>query len=151
MGDWQLNHSGPIMEDLLGNNKEMTIALRNALKDDSKSRFRYTVVVAAMLGMVGLTFIFVPFIPKIVVLWFVAMMIGMVVAGLFGKLFSMPVTDSVSVHLKVIDYVDNVILTARRPNNLMDGSMTADELIEEESDKEDDDDECEDEEGTDTE
>ena len=149
LNDWELNHSGDIMEDMLGNNRDMTLALRDSLRADSKSRFKYTMIVAMLLGILGVSFLFVSFIPKIIALWLLGMVAGMFIAGLFGMLFSMPVTDSVSVHLRVINYVDNVIRnTGWTPNNLMDGSITAQELIERESeDKEDDDDEEDEEDG----
>ena len=142
-GDWELNHSGMILEDLLGNNMEMTRELRDAMSKDSKARFKYTVLIGLVFGVLGISFLFVPFIPGIITLWMFGMTFGMVIAGLFGMLFSMPVTDSVSVHMKVIDYVDNVIRnTGWTPNNLMDGSITGDQLVanDEEDDDEDEDD-----------
>lgn len=145
--DLNLNHSGDILEDLLGNNKEYTIALRDGFKNDSKARFRMTMIIAGLIGLIGFVFLFIPFIPGIITLWILGMTVGIFVAGLFGMLFAMPVIDSVSVHLKVIDYVDTVIRNTNwSPNNLMDGSVTADELIEddEESEEEDDEDEQED-------
>ena len=149
LNDWNLNHSGDIMEDMLGNNREMTMALRDALANDSKSRFKYLMLIAFLIGIVGISFLFVGFVPTIISLWLLGMVVGMFIAGLFGMLFSMPVTDSVSVHLRVINYVDNVIRnTGWTPNNLMDGSITAQELIDRESeDSEDDNDEEEDEDG----
>ena len=137
INDWELNHSGDILEDMLGNNKEMTLALRESMKKDAKSRFKYTMIIGVLLGIIGISFLFVRFIPTIISLWMFGMTVGMFLAGLFGMLFSMPVTDSVSVHLKVINYVDNVIRNQDwKPNNLMDGSITAEELIERESEKE---------------
>ena len=128
--DWELNHSGEILEDVLGNNKELTRELRRAMSWDTKARFKYTMIIAFLFAVIGISFLFVSFIPNIISLWLFGMTTGMFVAGLFGMLFSMPVTDSVGVHLKVIDYVDNVIRnTGWRPNNLMDGSITGDELI----------------------
>lgn len=119
--DLNLNHSGEMIEDLLGNNREMTINLRDALKNDSTVKFRLTAILGIIFGFLGMTFLLMPFIPKIIPIWIMAMAVGMIIAGLFGKLFAMPLIDSVSVHLKVIDYVDNVIKNTdyRRPN-LMD-------------------------------
>lgn len=144
INDWELNHSGDILEDMLGNNREMTLALRDSMKKDTKARFKYTMILALLIGIIGISFLFVTFIPGIISLWMLGMTVGMFLAGLFGMLFSMPVTDSVSVHLKVINYVDNVIRnTEWKPNNLMDGSITGDELIQRESEEseEDEDDE----------
>lgn len=135
-GDWNLNHSGEILEDLLGNNRELTKELRKSMSWDNKARFKFTMLIAFMFSVIGISFMFVPFIPGIITLWLFGMVIGMFVAGLFGLLFGLPVIDSVSVHMKVIDYVDNVIRnTDWTPNNLMDGSMTAAEIIEDESDE----------------
>lgn len=132
-GDWELNHSGDILEDLLGNNKELTLELRDAFSKDSKARFKFTVIIALLFGVLGISFLFVGFIPGIISLWLFGMTFGMFIAGLFGMLFAMPVTDSVSVHLKVIDYVDTVIRnTGWTPNNLMDGSVTGDQLLDDE-------------------
>lgn len=149
-GDWELNHSGMILEDMLGNNKEMTRELRDAFRKDSKARFKFTMLIALMFGIIGVSFLFVRFIPNIISLWLFGMTFGMFIAGLFGMLFSMPVTDSVSVHLKVIDYVDNVIRnTGWTPNNLMDGSITGDQLVanDEEDDEDDEGDEEDDDDG----
>lgn len=144
-GDWELNHSGDILEDLLGNNRELTLALRDAFSKDSKARFKYTMIIALLFGVLGISFLFVRFIPMVITIWLLGMTVGMFVAGLFGMLFSMPVTDSVSVHLKVINYVDNVIRnTGWTPNNLMDGSEQEEITVpvtEKEEETEDDDDE----------
>lgn len=135
-GDWNLNHSGEILEDLLGNNRELTKELRKSMSWDNKARFKFTMLIAFMFSVIGISFMFVSFIPGIITLWIFGMVIGMFVAGLFGLLFGLPVIDSVSVHMKVIDYVDNVIRnTDWTPNNLMDGSVTAAEIIEDESDE----------------
>lgn len=135
--DFNLNHSGEMLEDLLGNNKEMTINLREALKEDSTVKFRLTAILGVIFGFLGITFLLMPFIPKIIPLWIMAMAVGMIIAGLFGKLFAMPMIDSVSVHLKVIDYVDNVIKNSdyRRPN-LMDDPVKDSEEEEFEDDSE---------------
>lgn len=152
-GDWNLNHSGELIEDLLGNNREYTKELRDGLRKDSRVRFKYTAIVGALIGFIGLCFCFVPFIPIMVSLWLIAMMIGMILGGVFGMLFSMPLTDSVSVHMKVIDYVDNVIRnTDWKPNNLMEGSVTGDEYVkqhEEVQEEEDDDEDLEEDESED--
>ena len=143
-GDWELNHSGVILEDLLGNNKEMTRELRDAFRKDSKTRFKFTMLIALMFGVLGISFLFVSFIPNVISLWMFGMTFGMFIAGLFGMLFSMPVADSVALHMKVIDYVDNVIRnTGWTPNNLMDGSVTGDEFIKDD-DEDDEDDEDDD-------
>lgn len=135
-GDWSLDHSGEILEDLLGNNRELTKELRKAMTWDNKARFKFTMLIAFLFSVMGISFLFVPFIPGIITLWLFGMAVGMFVAGLFGLLFGLPVIDSVSVHMKVIDYVDNVIRnTEWTPNNLMDGSMTAAELIEKEKEQ----------------
>ena len=103
---------------------------------DNKVRFKFTMLITFMFSVIGISFLFVPFIPGIISLWLFGMAVGMFVAGLFGLLFGLPVIDSVSVHMKVIDYVDNVIRnTEWRPNNLMEGSMTAAELIEKENEQ----------------
>lgn len=129
-GDWELNHSGEILEDLLGNNKELTKELKDAFSRDNKTRFKFTILIGLLLGVLGISFLFVGFIPNIISLWLLGMTFGMIVAGLFGMLFALPVIDSVSVHMKVIDYVDNVIRnTGWTPNNLMDGSVTGEEYI----------------------
>ncbi len=144
MNDWNLNHSGDILEDMLGNNREMTLALRDSMKKDSKTRSKFIMVIGLMFGIIGISFLFVKFIPGIISLWLLGMCVGMIVASLFGRLFSMPVIDSVSVHLKVINYVDNVIRnTDWKPNNLMEGSITGEELVMNESEEaeEDEDDE----------
>lgn len=147
INDWELNHSGDILEDMLGNNREMTLALRDSMKKDAKARFKYTMILALLIGIFAISFMFIRFIPIIISLWMLGMTVGMFLAGLFGMLFSMPVTDSVSVHLKVINYVDNVIRnTDWKPNNLMEGSITGDELIQRESEESEDDDDEEDEE-----
>lgn len=133
-GDWNLNHSGEILEDLLGNNRELTKELRKAMTWDNKARFKFTMLIAFMFSVIGISFLFVSFIPGIISLWLFGMAVGIFVAGLFGLLFGLPVIDSVSVHMKVIDYVDNVIRnTEWKPNNLMEGSMTAAELVEREN------------------
>ena len=135
-GDWNLNHSGEILEDLLGNNRELTKELRKSMTWDNKTRFKFTMLIAFMFSVMGISFLFVSFIPGIITLWLFGMAIGMFVAGLFGLLFGLPVIDSVAVHMKVIDYVDNVIRnTEWTPNNLMDGSMTAAELVERENEQ----------------
>ena len=141
--DWELNHSGEILEDMLGNNKEATRELRKAMSWDNKARFKFTMLIAFLLVIVAISFLFVRFIPGIVSLWIFGMVAGMFIAGLFGMLFSMPVIDSVGVHLRVIDYVDNVIRNTQwTPNNLMDGSVRAAELVERDrDDSEDDEDE----------
>ena len=108
--------------------------LRKAMTWDNKARFKFTMLIAFMFSVIGISFLFVSFIPGIISLWLFGMAVGMFVAGLFGLLFGLPVIDSVSVHMKVIDYVDNVIRnTEWTPNNLMDGSMTAAELVEREN------------------
>lgn len=135
--DFNLNHSGDMLEDLLGNDREMTIALRDAFRSDSRTRFRITAILGGLFGFLGLFFMLImPFIPIIVDLWFMGMAVGMFLAGALGLLLSMPMTDSVSVHLKVINYVDNVIKNTeyRRPN-LMDDPKD-DEEPEEEVDEE---------------
>ena len=148
--DWELNHSGDILEDMLGNNKEATRELKKAMQFDNKARFKFTMIVAFLLGIIAISFLFVRFIPNIISLWMFGMVAGMFLAGIFGMLFSMPVIDSVSVHLKVIDYVDNVIRnTDWSPNNLMDGSITAAELIERDNEPIDDGEDNEDEEESD--
>lgn len=124
--DLNLNHSGDILEDLLGNDRETTIALRDAFKNDSKARFRLTAIIGGLLGGLGIMFtVLLPFIPIVVDLWLMGMAVGMFLAGLFGMLFSMPVTDSVAVHLKVINYVDNVIKNSeyKRPDLLRDHEL----------------------------
>lgn len=146
--DLNLNHSGDMIEDLLGNDREMTIQLKEALKKDAKSRFRLTAIIGGLLGGIGLIFLFFPFIPRIIDLWLMGMAVGMFLAGVFGLLFSMPMTDSVGVHLKVIDYVDNVIRNPEYKNrNLMDEPKEEDmiELSSGPVDEEDDEDEEEDE------
>lgn len=118
--DLNLNHSGEMIEDLLGNDRDMTLHLREAMKQDSKARFRMTSLIAGMFGVIGISFLFVGFIPGIVSLWLMGMAVGTIIAAVFGLLFSMPVIDSVGVHLRVIDYVDNVIkANDKKDRNLM--------------------------------
>lgn len=152
--DLNLNHSGEMIEDLLGNDREMTLHLREAMKQDSKARFRLTAIIGGLLGFIGITFLFVPFIPGIITLWLMGMAVGMFLAAVFGLLFSMPVADSVGVHLKVIDYVDNVIkANEKKDRNLMsdrkdddDIGITSDPVDGDTDEEEDEDDEEEDEE-----
>lgn len=136
--DLNLNHGGEIMEDMLGNNREYTIALRDAFRNDSKARFRLTAIIGGLLGFVGIMFMLIPFIPGIITLWMMGMAVGMFLAGVLGLLFSMPVTDGVAIHLKVIDYVDTVIKNAdyRRPNLLDDDKSDHEEIKEDDEDGE---------------
>lgn len=147
--DFNLNHSGEMIEDLLGNDREMTLHLKEAMKQDAKARFRLTALIGGLLGVIGISFLFVAFIPGIITLWLMGMAVGCFVAAVLGILFSMPVTDSVSVHLKVIDYVDNVIKSnEKKDRNLMSDreeddmiELSSDPVPEEEDEEEDDDDE----------
>ena len=137
------------MEDLLGNDKEITLHLRDAMKQDSRARFRVTAILGGLIGVIGIIFLFFPFIPGLITLWLMGMAVGMFLAGIFGMLLSMPVIDSVGVHLKVIDYVDNVIKNVGyRARNLMDGTEEEEDSEEapEEEEEEEEDDEDEDEE-----
>lgn len=145
--DFNLNHGEEIIEDMLGNNREYTLALREAFKMDSKTRFRITAIIAGLFGFIGLMFLLMPFIPSFIGLWMMGMSVGMFLAGIFGLLFSMPLADGVSVHLKVIDYVDSVIKNTdyRRPNLMEDKPETIDtsDMIELSSEEDD----CDEEEG----
>ena len=151
--DLNLNHSGDMLEDLLGNDKEITLHLRDAMKQDSRARFRVTAILGGLIGAIGIILLFFPFIPGLITLWLMGMAVGMFLAGLFGMLLSMPVIDSVGVHLKVIDYVDNVIKNVGyRARNLMDETEDeedSEEAPEEEEEEEEDDEDEEEEEGTD--
>ena len=151
--DLNLNHSGDMLEDLLGNDKEITLHLRDAMKQDSRARFRVTAILGGLIGAIGIILLFFPFIPGLITLWLMGMAVGMFLAGLFGMLLSMPVIDSVGVHLKVIDYVDNVIKNVGyRARNLMDETEDeedSEEAPEDEEEEEEDDEDEEEEEGTD--
>ena len=155
--DLNLNHSGEMIEDLLGNDREMTLHLRDAMKKDSKARFLLTAIIGGLLGMIGISFMFVAFIPGIVSLWMMGMAVGMFLGGVFGMLFSMPVTDSVGVHLRVIDYVDNVIKnTGYKNRNLMEDKreddfieLSSDPIDDEENEDDEDEEDEEQEKGTD--
>lgn len=137
--DLNLNHGEEIIEDMLGNNREYTLALRDAFKNDSRARFRLTAIVGGIIGFAGLMFLLMPFIPGIISLWMMGMAVGMILAGVLGLLFSMPLADGVSIHLKVIDYVDNVIKNSdyQRPNLMRDREEDMIELSSEEDEDED--------------
>jgi len=144
--DLNLNHGEELIEDLLGNNREYTLALRDAFRDDSRARFRLTAIMGGLMGAIGIIFLLIPFIPGIITLWLMGMAVGMFLAGVFGLIFSRPLADGVSVHLKVIDYVDNVIKNTdyRRPNLMDDPKEDEDE---DEGEEDHDEEEGEDSEG----
>lgn len=135
-GDWSLNHSGDMIEDLLGNSKEMTLNLADAMRQDSYVRFKLTLIVALVLSI--LSTVCMLFLPLAIAFWMYGAVLGMFVAGLLGILFSMPPIDSVAVHMKVIDYVDNVIKNEdyKRPGLLDDSEEDEEEEVEEDVEEE---------------
>lgn len=137
--DLNLNHGEELIEDLLGNNREYTLALRDAFRDDSRARFRLTAIMGGLMGAIGIIFLVIPFIPGIITLWLMGMAVGMFLAGVLGLIFSRPLTDGVSVHLKVIDYVDNVIKNSdyRRPNLMDDKKDDPEEELPEKEERND--------------